>query len=295
MRQGADYQDKVARITNFYLSQKLSYSNQQLPVTADPIDTFLFVSRRGYCEYFASSFALLLRLSGVPARLVGGYLGGEYNDLGGYYLVGENLAHVWVEALDDQGVWQRIDPSRLAVNAEQAFLPSHRQGLPSLRAFGDALQHYWSRLVLNYDLGQQFALLRQVARQVRDVKSLRLESAAALWWLLPLPLLGILFQSVRRCQRRPQRLIGDYRKQVLRCYGVAALPNRGLFALAQQSKEPLCLEFAEIYGRAYYRDQPLSPADYRRLKAILRELAGRKPAIVVAKTQLVGDNTDLRI
>ena len=179
--QGVDYQAKLGRLKKFFLSQQLSYSSRQLPVTSDPIDTFLFDSKRGYCEYFASSFALLLRTAGVPSRLVGGYLGGEYNALGGYYLVGEDLAHVWVEALDDQGDWQRIDPSRLAINAEQALLQSRQRGMLSYQAISDALLHYWSRLVLNYDLRQQFDLVRQVARQVREFKSLRPESMTILW------------------------------------------------------------------------------------------------------------------
>ncbi len=292
--QGGNYRDKIDRLNEFFIGRQLNYSSRQLPTTTDPVDIFLFESRRGYCEYFASSFALLLRLAGVPSRLVGGYLGGEYNDLGGYYLVGEDLAHVWVEALDDQGLWQRIDPSRLAVNAEQALLQSRRQGLSSFQTFSDALLHYWSRLVLNYDLHQQFGLLRQLARQVRDVKTIGLESLSALLWIVPLTLLLFLLCLFRRRPPREQRLIHAYHKQILYCSGLEELPNPGLFAIARLTGEPLCREFAELYGQAYYRDLPLEPAAFRRLKRIVGELAERQDSIEVAILESVGDNDNLR-
>ncbi|HEY5674475.1 MAG TPA: transglutaminaseTgpA domain-containing protein [Malonomonas sp.] len=273
---GSNYQSKMAQLNDFMRGQQLSYSNLQLPITTDPVDTFLFTSKRGYCEYFASSYALLLRLAGVPARLVGGYLGGDYNELGGYYLVGEDLAHVWVEALDDSGLWQRIDPSRFAVNAEQALWRARRQELPSFQALSDAAQHYWSRLVLNYDLHQQVELFRQVARQVRGVKSVRLESLAAGLWLLPLPLLVLFFYAYRQRRTRRQRLVNAYRRQALRTCRLGVPLNLGIFALARLSGEPLCSEFAEIYARSYYRDQSLDAADYRRLQLILKQLSRRK-------------------
>lgn len=292
LAQSADYPTKIAQLSNFMRDQQLSYANRDLPITSDPVDTFLFASKRGYCEYFASSFALLLRLAGVPSRLVGGYLGGEYNALGGYYLVGEELAHVWVEALDDQGIWQRIDPSRLAINAEQALWQSRRQGLSALQTLSDAAQYYWSRLVLNYDLQQQIDLFRQISRQVRQVKLLRPQSLTAALWFMSLPLICLVFYAYRRRQSRQQRLINAFRKQAVRYCEQLVGPELGIFALARLSSEPLCHEFAEIYGRRYYRDQPLEPDDYRRLQLIIQQLAQRKTAIEVAKRRAVGDNAD---
>ncbi len=93
-------------------------------------------------------------------------MGGEYNQLGHYYLVREDAAHVWIEALDDQGgIWQRIDPSRLAVNANEAFSNSSTAKRVNFQAFADAIGHLWSQMVLNYDLHQQFNLLRNLAKK----------------------------------------------------------------------------------------------------------------------------------
>ncbi len=290
-RQGGSVRQRIARLEAFFLQQQLSYSNRQLPITENPVETFLFETKRGYCEYFASSFAMLLRLAGVPARLVGGYLGGDYNGVGNYYLVGEDLAHVWVEALDDEGYWQRIDPSRLAVNAEQALLGIRRKDLPRLQVFGDAMLHYWSRLVLNYDLRQQFGLIRQAGQQLRGLGHLPATSFKVLLWGLPLVCLAVGSYFWRRHRQRDLGLLAAYRRQVAVCAGRKELPAQlGLFELARQSEETLCQRFAEIYGAAIYRDQPLQATDFRLLRQIIRDLRGRELSIEVEKRSRVGDN-----
>ena len=76
----------------------------------DPVDMFLFDTRRGFCEHYASAFVVLLRAAGIPARVVTGYQGGEINPRGGYMIVRQSDAHAWAEAIVD-GQWQRFDPT----------------------------------------------------------------------------------------------------------------------------------------------------------------------------------------
>ncbi len=78
---------------------------------ATPIEDFLFRYRSGQCEYFASSMVLMLRSQGIPARLVTGFLGGEYNPFEGYYIVRDNNAHAWVEAYVAGEGWRIFDPT----------------------------------------------------------------------------------------------------------------------------------------------------------------------------------------
>lgn len=288
-----NFEDRLGLLDDFFLRQKLSYSAEDLPVTANPVETFLFESRRGYCEYFASSYALLLRIAGVPARLVGGYLGGDYNDLGGYYLVSEDAAHVWVEALDDRGIWRRIDPSRLAANAETALAPTRQHGLLNFRPFADAMLHNWSRLVLNYDLRQQFGLLRGISRRVKGLKKLDHIPLQPLYWgaAALLPLLG--WMLVRRKQQRTRRLLNRYRRLMAKLAGAEVLPaDLGLFSLAKISGEPLCFEFAHIYGAAVYKDHKLNEASCRRLQEIIEQLQDKADTIEVALPASLGDNVD---
>ena len=111
----------VEKALDFYRENHFTYSMAPAPAPpgTDAIDWFLFSSRNGFCEHFAASFAFLLRAAGVPARLVNGYFGGEENPLGGYWLIRQSDAHVWVEVRDG-GFWRRVDPT-LAVAPERGL------------------------------------------------------------------------------------------------------------------------------------------------------------------------------
>jgi hypothetical protein len=87
------------------------YSLSPGEYSKNDLDQFLFYRRVGFCEHYAASFATLMRLAGVPARVVVGYLGGEYNDLGHFFLVRQADTHAWCEVwLPDSG-WTRVDPT----------------------------------------------------------------------------------------------------------------------------------------------------------------------------------------
>ena len=286
--------ERIAWLEGYFSDLGLRYSRQQLPATNQPLDHFLFESRRGYCEYFASAFAILLRSASVPARLVGGYLGGEYNDLGGYYLVAEDMAHVWVEALDDDGLWRRIDPSRLAVNATEAVPGVRPSTLSRLQIFQDALLHSWSRLVLTYDLRQQFRLIGKVSQQISAGSFPGSFHLNILPWLLPLAALPVLLILLRRQYRRQALILQAFRHQAAKAAQLPALPAQlGLYDLARQTGDPACRRFAEIYGAAVYGKRSLKSRDYRQLRRIIRGLRGRTLSIPVEMRQRVGDNSAL--
>jgi transglutaminase-like putative cysteine protease len=95
-----------------YLIQNYDYTLDLLGFdSGSPVEDFLFSTRRGHCEYFASSMVLMLRSLGIPSRLATGYLGAEYNPFEGYYIVRQSNSHAWVEAyLADEG-WRVFDPT----------------------------------------------------------------------------------------------------------------------------------------------------------------------------------------
>ena len=138
----------------------------------DAIDALLFEQKAGFCEHYATAFAFLMRAAGVPARLVGGYLGGAVNDYGNYLIVRQSDAHVWCEVLVD-GEWRRVDPTavvapaRLRGTAEQlaadgAFsmatffavdrLPGWMQSV--LKGW-DLLNMRWNQWVMQYSFAEQ--------------------------------------------------------------------------------------------------------------------------------------------
>jgi hypothetical protein len=99
----------VSSALQFFRTQGFSYS--LTPGEYDDLDEFLFRRRVGFCEHYATSFATLMRLAGIPARLVVGYLGGEYNDLGHFFLVRQADTHAWCEVWLPEIGWTRVDPT----------------------------------------------------------------------------------------------------------------------------------------------------------------------------------------
>ena len=115
--------------------------------SVEPIEDFLLSRRRGHCEYFASSMAVLGRLEGLRTRVVTGYRGGEYNTVGGFYEVRENHAHAWVEVFLPETGWTLYDPTPPATETEVAKAP---WWTPIATYFG-FLEFKWISLVLAYD------------------------------------------------------------------------------------------------------------------------------------------------
>ena len=142
---------------------------------ADPVDGFLFDTRRGFCEHYASAFVVLLRAAGIPARVVTGYQGGTINPNGEYLIVRQSDAHAWAEALvGDQ--WRRFDPtaaiapSRIqmglggAVPASDPIPMLARLDDTFLKSFQlswDAINHDWRRNVIGFNFDRQRALWRE--------------------------------------------------------------------------------------------------------------------------------------
>jgi protein-glutamine gamma-glutamyltransferase len=146
--------DRARRLEN-HLLDNYSYTLDFVGRSADnPIEDFLFRYKSGQCEYFASSMVLMLRSQGIPARLVTGFLGGEYNPFEGYYIVRENNAHAWVEAYLAGEGWRIFDPTppagRPAASGEGSFL--------LMQQAWDFVLFRWDRYVLTFGLGDQIQI-----------------------------------------------------------------------------------------------------------------------------------------
>jgi protein-glutamine gamma-glutamyltransferase len=107
--QNHDPRAVVSTALRFFRTQGFSYS--LTPGEYEDLEEFLFRRRVGFCEHYAASFATLMRLAGIPARVVVGYLGGEYNDLGHFILVRQADAHAWCEVWLPENGWTRVDPT----------------------------------------------------------------------------------------------------------------------------------------------------------------------------------------
>lgn len=263
---------RIAALAEFFRNQGLSYAQDDLPSGPDAIDAFLFEKKRGYCEFFASAYVTLARLAGVPARLVGGYYGGDYNPFGGYYQVGEDAAHVWVEVLDGDNAWQRVDPSQWAINAATTLGARDREGLNALRQLADSLNYQWVQAIVVFDLEQQIELFRETAGRVREIRSLRMPAG---WWKL---VVGLLVGAAliggglsRRRVSREARLLEAFRARIAQRYGRELLrPGMGLAEIGDRLDSAECREFARIYYGAVFRDRALTAEEVVRLQELLK-------------------------
>jgi transglutaminase-like putative cysteine protease len=144
-----------------YLTTNYSYTLELPSVPpSDPIATFLFDRKRGHCEYFASSMAVLLRSLRIPARIVNGFRTGEFNDLTSQYVVRAANAHSWVEVYFPGYGWVSFDPT-------PGGIAETHQGWSRIALYLDAMASFWREWIVNYDLGHQQRLGREVAQVSR--------------------------------------------------------------------------------------------------------------------------------
>ncbi len=168
----------IQRALEYFRNEPFYYSRQAPLLFDDPVDEFLFQTRKGYCEHFASAFTVMMRQAGIPARVVTGYQGGEKNPLSDYLIVRQSDAHAWSEVwVADEG-WLRVDPTgvippnriessddllRRQPRAERerqlVDLAWLAQSLRQTRYAWDAVNNRWNQWIIGFNEKRQLALL----------------------------------------------------------------------------------------------------------------------------------------
>ncbi len=175
VKSSASTQDLIQTALRYFREESFRYTlNPGLLTSFDRIDQFLFETRAGFCEHFASAFVVLMRSAGLPARVVTGYQGAENN--GAYYIVRQSDAHAWAEVWVEGLGWQRVDPTGAVAPdriefglgsalGDSAFLPALARGrdftgrwLVGLRLQWDRIDAFWNRAILAFgpELQRQF-------------------------------------------------------------------------------------------------------------------------------------------
>ena len=140
-----------------YLQQNYKYSLQVQRLSGLlPLEDFLFVNKAGHCEYYASAMTMLLRLSGIPSRLVNGFAQGRWNEFGRFFTVRQSDAHAWVEVFFPSYGWISFDPTPAAAFGEgfQQFAEQNSL-LGGLYRYSEYLRVKWNRYVIDYSLWEQ--------------------------------------------------------------------------------------------------------------------------------------------
>ncbi len=269
-------QEKYEALERVFAALKLSYAASGLPTGADAVDKFLFDGKKGHCELFAIAFATALRLGGIPSRLVGGYYGGDYNEMAGYYIVTEERAHVWVEVWLGKSGWTNVDPSRYAVNFEEGFSKKHSANELRLRLFFDSLSYYWNRLVITYDFESQFNAASRAGAEIKELRAAKVPTRkivlTAIWLLL---LYGSFLLVTSRRVTAEERLLKRFKQIVLINYGVDIRPSSGLHEAVKSIDNAAVRRFVDIYSEALYKDRLLTKEERVLLAQLLSEIGKR--------------------
>jgi transglutaminase-like putative cysteine protease len=159
--------------------------------TPEPVDHFLFESRRGHCEFFSTAMALMLRTVGIPSRNVTGFVGGTWNRFGRYYAVREGDAHSWVEAyIDDPShpTWRTFDPT--PPGGAQPLEPPGGAYYYA-RDFVEALSQRWDTYVVGYDLRKQVHIFEELSHRYERMRSKAGVDRGACGSLTRAPVVGV--------------------------------------------------------------------------------------------------------
>jgi transglutaminase-like putative cysteine protease len=211
-RHGNDSAAILAAAEAFFNQQLLAYTLNPPLLGADSVDEFLFDTKRGFCEHFASSFVFALRAAGVPARVVAGYQGGEVNPVDGYLVVRQYDAHAWTEVWLAGRGWVRVDPTaisaprRIADNMAAAVpsgeaLPllarTDLQWLREIRIQLDAITNTWNQWVLGYNPQRQRDFLQSLGLNDPDWRTMTAVLAVFSGGVLLILTAWILYQRVQ--------------------------------------------------------------------------------------------------
>lgn len=288
---GAQNRQAVAdAILEYFRTQNFTYSKNP-GVASGRLEHFLFNSKKGYCEHYAASFATLLRGAGVPARVVTGYQGGEYNGFGNFWKFTQADAHAWTEYLNEQGRWIRVDPTgavaaeRLELGGELfAGLPEEWIGHNRALEYLKSREAWWIQaretLLQTLESWNYGLVLFLIDFNLEKQKELLREYR---WWasvLGGLLLFPFLWQSFARRQRPSftQWLLWQLEKKAAAKTRLSREPSETLrhflnrwMILAPEKKDTL-LTLLRIYEQAEYGTGAKPTSSRHEVRKLLRKL-----------------------
>jgi protein-glutamine gamma-glutamyltransferase len=280
-------------VLEWFKSQGLEYTFEPDPTSLDSVDSVLFDTRRGFCGHFASAYASLMRAAGIPARVVTGYLGGEWNPVGGYFVVRQSDAHAWTEVwLEDRG-WTRIDPTavvepdRLRVGVYEVMTSEsapvgvavwRSPWLAAVSQYWDGANQWWRERVLDFNLRAQLGFLRDLGFESPDWLQLGwIFASVLLLWLVWVTL--TLRRSVPRV--KPDRIARAWLRATRKLERIAPArePSEGALTYAHRiaGLHPALagpvISIAERYTALRFGPGPPMPGDVVALEREVRRLA----------------------
>ena len=273
-----DKEKTVENLFRYLNSGQYQYSLRGLPVTKNPLDNFLFTSKYGNCEYFASALSVMLRVAGIPSRMVGGYRGGYYNEVGKYYLVPQKNAHVWVEAFIPQRGWVRLDPT--PASADTFALPREGSLFLRMSIFFDTINYYWNTIVINYNLEKQLSIARTVMKGLKKPSlHLSIQKRQLVISLIIIAMAVFVAFTIKSLlmnrKTEEMKILSRFLKSMEQA-GYKKTGSQGLeeFVSFVEDKElkTIAYHFVTDFEKIFYKDKKLDKEDIINLKSIIKNI-----------------------
>jgi protein-glutamine gamma-glutamyltransferase len=285
----------VAAVLDYLRRGGFEYTLTPQRLGRDAVDELLFGTRQGFCGHYASAFAVLMRAAGVPARVVTGYQGGEWNPVGRYLTVRQSSAHAWTEVWLPERGWMRADPTAVIapgrLNGEYlqfgadailggAGVMGGANWLATVLQAWDAMSAWWQDDVVGFNFSRQLALAARLGFGDRDWQSLAMALGVGMiawlaWisWSLRRMALAARPDALARAWLRVEKRLARRGRARAAHEGVLAYSERLAFELpAGESVVPLARRYAQLrYG---------PPGDAFELRAFIdaaREYCRRRP------------------
>jgi hypothetical protein len=268
----------------------------------DAVDDFLFRSRNGFCEHFATAYAVLMRAAGVPARVVGGYQGGRWNSLGEFLTVRQTDAHAWCEVWRPERGWTRVDPTLVVApdrigngleavaGAMQGYFGRQGEGwlgpwIEGLRLTWEAVDTRWQMAFMAFSADEQMTFLARLGLSAGRHGRLALVAMVTLLFV------GMVFfvkrwrYPTRRAARVDEALI-IYRRFLSKMnrIGLPKPPHQGPwdYSRAVITRQPVLMADVEAITRRYIQLRYASQGDATGLDAFRRQVRAFRPRRLLA-------------
>ena len=270
----------VEAVLMMFHEQEYFYTLEPPALGRNSVDQFMFDTMRGFCEHYASAFAVMMRAAGVPARVVLGYQGGEMNPMGGHMIVRQSDAHAWNEVwFEDEG-WRRVDPTaavapnRIEVGRSASMFDGTAAAwgfstpsrlLYQLTLTWDALDAQWNEWVLGYGPENQNRLMESLGMDDPDWRKMMLTLVGIVVGLI---LLISLVLSLRYRPPKRDRAAILYRRFIKKS-GVDPLTGETPAVFAARAESESELPAAAVHDiTSSYLDARYGPSDPRSLQRL---------------------------
>ncbi len=280
----------ISHVLQMFNQQTFIYTLRPPRLSNSAIDDFLFNTKKGFCEHYATSFVYLMRAAGIPARIVTGYQGGELNPNGNYLIVRQSDAHAWAEVWLKNKGWVRIDPTaavapeRIELGIDQAvsevdalpiFVRPGAQWLKNAYFNWDNINNNWNQWVLGYDNQKQLDFLQKISGKDLSMTDIAIWMIAIMLTTM-LIMAAFLLSKASRELNPVQRAYAKHIKQ-LEKYGLFKNPSEGALDFAHRVANIIpeqatnILEIATLYNALQYNKPKMDKQTLQLLKDRIRD------------------------